>query len=99
MTLALPNVRFWPIADIPSCPAHIRFTPKSGHVRCVVTSHAATEERNTPYTYVQFTNLLDRLSLVVINFLGQKAWIFLKDGSVFLVAVAMAHWKFCHLWC
>jgi hypothetical protein len=49
----------------------------------VVTSHAATEERNTPYTYVQFTNLLDRLSLGVINFLGQKAWIFLKDGSVF----------------
>jgi hypothetical protein len=40
---------------------------------CGVWSHAATEERNTPYTYVQFTNLLDRLSLAVINFLGQKA--------------------------
>ena len=42
-------------------------------MRCVVTRHAATEERNTPYTYVQFTNLLDRLSLAVTNFLGQKA--------------------------
>jgi hypothetical protein len=34
--------------------------------------HAATEERNTPYTYVQFTNLLDRLSLAVINFPGAE---------------------------
>jgi hypothetical protein len=38
----------------------------------VVTRHAATEERNTSYTYVQFTNLLDRLSLAVINFLGAE---------------------------
>jgi hypothetical protein len=59
-------------------------------MRCVVATHAAPEERNTPYTYVQFTNVLDRLSLAVINFQGQQAWIFLKDGSVFLVAAAMA---------
>ena len=65
----------------------------------MVTCHAATEERNTPYTYVQFTNLPDWLSLARLNFLGQKAVDFLKDGSVFLVVVAMAHWKFCHLWC
>ena len=39
----------------------------------MVTCHAATEERNTPYTYLQFTNLPDRLSLAALNFLGQKA--------------------------
>jgi DNA-binding CsgD family transcriptional regulator len=38
----------------------------------IVDFHAATEERNTPYTYVQFTNLLDRLSLAVINFPGAE---------------------------
>jgi hypothetical protein len=45
---------------------------------CVVTCRAATEERNTPYTYVQFTNLPDRLSLAVISFLGQKAMDFFE---------------------
>jgi hypothetical protein len=34
---------------------------------CVVTCHAAADERNTPHTYGQFTNLLDRLSLAVVN--------------------------------
>jgi hypothetical protein len=41
--------------------------------QCCANSQTAREERNTPYTYVQFTNLLDRLSLAVTNFLGQKA--------------------------
>ena len=28
---APPNVQFWPIADIPSCTAHVRFWVQSGH--------------------------------------------------------------------
>ena len=57
--------------------------------------HAATEERNTCAIHKPAGPAEPRGN----SFLGAGPWIFLKDGSVFLVVVAMAHWKFCHLWC
>jgi hypothetical protein len=32
--IASSNVRFWPIADIPSCAAHVRFQGQSRHDIC-----------------------------------------------------------------
>ena len=41
---AKPNVRYWHLADMPSCTAHVRFWGKSGHdvlhCKCPLMTHS-----------------------------------------------------------
>src|SRR5262245_49691986 len=57
------NVRFWPLADITSCSAHVRFTPnsdrESGHPQTAMSALPPKADMCTATAHVSFGPIAD----------------------------------------
>jgi hypothetical protein len=98
------HVRYWPIADIPSCTAHVRFWSDSGHWQSVrnVLQRCGPFSRcvNQPHwPKVQHRARPVHASNVGWHDSGNDAvWILSKDGLDLRLTTVMGHWKRLFSW-
>jgi hypothetical protein len=93
----MTNVRYWPIADILSCTANVRFWGDSGHwqaARNVIPAlRAFSRCVNQPHwPKVQHRAGPVRASNVGWHVSG-NVWILSKDGLDLRLTTVMGHWK------